>query len=63
VTDPDPGRYRLQVAGPAARALAGRLPEKVAAAVYEFITTALVENSHRAARIASSTRSTRTTSS
>jgi hypothetical protein len=47
VTEPDPGRYRLQVAGPAARALAGRLPEKIAAAVYEFITTALLDNPHR----------------
>ncbi len=27
--------------------LAGRLPEKVTAAVYEFITTTLPENSHR----------------
>ncbi|SNQ51162.1 Toxin RelE [Frankia canadensis] len=35
------------MAGPAARALAGRLPEKVAAAVYEFITTTLLENPHR----------------
>jgi mRNA interferase RelE/StbE len=40
VTDPGLGRYRLQVAGPAARALPGRLPEKIAAAAYEFITTA-----------------------
>jgi mRNA-degrading endonuclease RelE of RelBE toxin-antitoxin system len=47
VTAPSPGRYRLQVAGPAARALAGRLPEKIAAAVYEFITTALLDSPHR----------------
>jgi mRNA interferase RelE/StbE len=47
VTDPEPTRYRLQVTGPAARALAGRLPEKVAAAVYEFITTTLLHNPHR----------------
>ncbi|GAA5195236.1 type II toxin-antitoxin system RelE/ParE family toxin [Rugosimonospora acidiphila] len=40
-------RYRLRVAGPAARALAGRLPEKVATAVYEFITTTLLEDPHR----------------
>jgi mRNA-degrading endonuclease RelE of RelBE toxin-antitoxin system len=40
-------RYRLRVTGPAARALAGRLPEKVAPAVYEFITTILLENPHR----------------
>ena len=47
MTDPDHGRYRLQVTGPAARALAGRLPEKIAAAVYEFLTTTLLENPHR----------------
>jgi mRNA interferase RelE/StbE len=47
VTDPEPTRYRLQVTGPAARALAGRIPEKVAAAVYEFITTTLLHNPHR----------------
>jgi mRNA-degrading endonuclease RelE of RelBE toxin-antitoxin system len=36
------------VAGPAARALAGHLPEKIAAAVYEFIiTTTLLENPRR----------------
>ena len=40
-------RYQLRIAGPAARALAGRLPEKIAAAVYEFITTTLLENPHR----------------
>jgi mRNA-degrading endonuclease RelE of RelBE toxin-antitoxin system len=47
VTDSAPGRYRLQVAGPAARALAGCLPEKIAAAVYEFITTTLLDNPRR----------------
>ncbi len=47
MTDPDPDEYRLHVAGPAARTLAGRLPEKIAAAVYEFITTTLVDNPHR----------------
>ena len=47
MTGPAPGRYRLQVTGPAARALAGRIPEKVAPAVYEFITTTLLENPHR----------------
>ncbi|WP_308208513.1 type II toxin-antitoxin system RelE family toxin [Paractinoplanes aksuensis] len=35
------------MAGPAARTLAGRLPEKIAAAVYEFITTALLDNPQR----------------
>jgi mRNA-degrading endonuclease RelE of RelBE toxin-antitoxin system len=47
VTDPGSAQYRLQVTGPAARALAGHLPDKIAAAVYEFITTALVDNPHR----------------
>lgn len=41
------GEYELRITGPAARALSGRLPEKVAAAVYEFITTTLLENLHR----------------
>jgi mRNA interferase RelE/StbE len=39
--------YRLLITGPAARALAGRLPAKVATAVYEFITTTLLENPQR----------------
>lgn len=39
--------YRLRITGPAARALAGRLPEKVAAAAYEFISTTLLENPQR----------------
>ena len=39
--------YRLRIAGPAARALASRLPEKIAVAVHEFITTALLENPRR----------------
>jgi hypothetical protein len=43
-TESAPARYQLQVTGPAARALAGRLPDKIAAAVCEFITTALLEN-------------------
>lgn len=47
MTDPALGHYRLRVTGPAARALAGRLPEKIAAAVYEFITTTLLENPRR----------------
>ncbi|MEV2279091.1 type II toxin-antitoxin system RelE/ParE family toxin [Nocardiopsis sp. NPDC049922] len=39
--------YRLIISGPAARAVAKRLPEKVATAVYEFVTTSLVANPHR----------------
>lgn len=40
-------RYRLRIAGPAARALTDVLPEKVAAAVYEFITGPLLDNPQR----------------
>ncbi|MFD4182846.1 type II toxin-antitoxin system RelE/ParE family toxin [Rhodococcus sp. NPDC058514] len=40
-------RYRLLIARSAARSLTGALPEKVAAAVYEFITGPLLENPHR----------------
>ena len=39
--------YRLRIARPAARALAEVLPEKVAAAAYEFITGPLLEDPHR----------------
>lgn len=39
--------YKLRITGPAARAISGRLPEKIAAAVHEFITTTLLENPHR----------------
>ena len=47
MTAPGPTAYQLRITGPAARALAGRLPEKVATAVYEFITTTLLENPQR----------------
>lgn len=40
-------RYRLEVAGPAARALAESLPTKVAAAAYAFITGPLLDNPRR----------------
>ena len=40
-------RYRLRIARPAARALAEQLPEKVAAAAFEFITGALLDNPQR----------------
>jgi mRNA-degrading endonuclease RelE of RelBE toxin-antitoxin system len=39
--------YRLEIAGPAARALAESLPPKVAAAAYAFITGPLLENPRR----------------
>jgi mRNA interferase RelE/StbE len=40
-------RYNLRITGPAARALTERLPEKVATAAYEFITTTLLDNPRR----------------
>ncbi len=40
-------RYRLRIARPAARALSEDLPEKVAAAAYEFITGPLLDDPHR----------------
>lgn len=40
-------RYRLRIARPAAKALAESLPEKVATAVYEFITGPLLDDPHR----------------
>jgi len=43
VSDP----YRLRIARPAARALTDQLPEKVAQAVYEFITGPLLDDPHR----------------
>lgn len=43
----NPRPYQLRITRPAARALAGRVPEKVATAVYEFLTTVLVSNPHR----------------
>ncbi len=39
--------YGLRIAGPAARALAGPLPPKIAAAAYAFITGPLLENPRR----------------
>jgi mRNA interferase RelE/StbE len=43
-------RYDIFVAPAAARALAERLPEAVAAAVIEFITGPLLDNPHRLGR-------------
>ncbi len=40
-------RYRLRIARPAARALTELLPEKVAAAAYEFISGPLLDDPHR----------------
>lgn len=44
-TNPSP--YQLRITRPAARALAGRIPEKIATAVSEFLTTVLAGNPHR----------------
>ncbi|MHB2023547.1 MAG: type II toxin-antitoxin system RelE family toxin [Mycobacteriales bacterium] len=41
------GDYELVLTPPARRALSGRLPEAVAAAVIDFLTTALVEQPRR----------------
>ena len=43
MSEPD----RLRMAGPAARALSEALPEKVAAAVCDFINGALLDDPHR----------------
>lgn len=43
------GPYELRVAGPVQRQLE-RLPEGTAAAIVEFMLTALVENPHRVGR-------------
>jgi mRNA-degrading endonuclease RelE of RelBE toxin-antitoxin system len=42
-----PARYRLRIAGPAAKTLAEVLPEKVATAAYEFITGPLLDEPFR----------------
>jgi mRNA interferase RelE/StbE len=47
VTSGSPGDYELVLTPPARRALTGRLPEPVAAAVVKFLTTALVRQPHR----------------
>ncbi len=44
------GTYELVVTGPAWRALTGRIPEAVADAVVEFLTTALVDHPRRAGK-------------
>lgn len=43
----DRSEFELVVTPPAQRALAGKLPESVAVAVIDFLTTALVQNPHR----------------
>ncbi|MGB7237007.1 MAG: type II toxin-antitoxin system RelE/ParE family toxin [Rhodococcus sp. (in: high G+C Gram-positive bacteria)] len=46
MSEPD-APYRLVLARSASRAISHTLPEKVAAAVYEFITGALLDNPQR----------------
>lgn len=47
MTSEDAGDYELILTPPAHRALTAKLPEPVAAAVIEFLTTALVSQPHR----------------
>ena len=42
-----PGEYELVLTPPARRALTGKLPEPVATAVIEFLTTALIREPYR----------------
>lgn len=48
MTSRDIGDYELVLTPPARRALTGKLPEPVAAAVIEFLTRALIRRPHRA---------------
>jgi mRNA interferase RelE/StbE len=43
----DPGEYELVLTPPARRALTGKLPEPVATAVIEFLTTALIRQPYQ----------------
>ena len=43
----DPGEYELVLTPPARRALPGKLPEPVATAVIEFLTTSLIRQPYR----------------
>jgi mRNA interferase RelE/StbE len=45
-----PERYRLRLSGSAVRALERDLPEKVATAIWELISGALLDNPHRVGR-------------
>jgi mRNA interferase RelE/StbE len=47
VTSEGDGDYELVLTAPARRALTGKLPEPVAAAVIEFLTTALIRQPYR----------------
>ena len=43
----DPGEYELVLSPPARRALTGKLPEPVATAVIEFLTTSLIRQPYQ----------------
>ena len=43
----DPGEYELVLTPPARRALTGKLPEPVATAVIEFLTTSLIRQPYQ----------------
>lgn len=47
VSEPSEDRYNLQIARSAANALSNSLPEKVALAIFEFITRPLLDNPQR----------------
>jgi mRNA interferase RelE/StbE len=47
VTSGGTGDYELVLTPPARRALTGKLPEPVTAAVIEFLTTTLIRQPHR----------------
>ncbi len=46
----NPAAYELVITPPAQRAITDRLPEAIAAAVIEFLTTTLIANPHRVGR-------------
>lgn len=46
----NPAAYELVITPPAQRAITDRLPEAVAAAVIEFLTTTVIANPHRVGR-------------
>jgi len=47
VNTEDPGEYELVLTPPARRALTGKLPEPVATAVIEFLTTSLIRQPYQ----------------
>jgi mRNA interferase RelE/StbE len=51
VSTPSRERYNLQIARSAAKAISEVLPEKIAHAVYEFITGALLDNPQRVGKL------------